>query len=314
MELNDKIRGALVGFAFGNAMGLGTEFMTRHEVNSYYPDKLRHFSQIIRDAHRSLWKRGDYTNDTHALTVLLEDILERGEYNIHSQARALKGFAEAAEFDLSPKIKSCCAAPGFAEHPISTAHRVWQEHGFKEASNESIQRAVLAGIIGDEDQVNEITRQLILFTHDDTRCVSSASIVAHMVHSLLYKEREASYEELAEISQAIDSRTTVYLKKAFDGEIEELEIDDEETQAWVRKSMSSSIWALLHTDNAADAIYMTVDLGGDADTNASLAGAMAGIKYGFDALPDEKVKMNGYDYILDLADRLTEFLKTTKNL
>lgn len=314
MELNDKIRGALVGFAFGDAMGLGTEFMTQAEIAAYYPNKLRHFDQIIRDSHRSLWNRCEYTNDTRALTALIEDIIKRGEYNIFSQARALKEFVDDTDFDLTPKIIACCQAPGFLEHPISTAHRVWQEHGFKEESNEFMQRAVLAGIIADDDdQIYEITRQLTLLTHDDTRCVSSATIVAHMVHSLLYKGRESTYEELEEISQGIDSRTTVYLKKTYEGKIDELEIDDEETQAWARKSMSSSLWSLLNSDNATDAVFMTIDLGGDADTNASLTGAMAGIKYGFDSLPEETKKMANYDYIVDLADRFTEYLLKTKS-
>lgn len=312
MKLNDKIRAALTGFAYGDALGLGTEFMTRAEVRSYYPDGLRTFKQIIRDSHRVQWKRGDVTNDTETLMVFLEAVIANGGFDLDSQAHAFKDWLEKTEVDVAPNYRVVCNTPGWLDHPISTAHEAWRKAGFPEASNEGIQRAVLTGLVSDEKDLAENTRKSILMTHDDSRCVASATVLAKMVHSLFYKDRMATYDELINICQSIDPRTTSYLQKAYDDDIDDLGIDDPSTMQWTRKTMSVAIWALLHTDNCSDAIHKTVDLGGDADTNASLVGAMAGLKYGYDALPAEHLKLNILDEVLDLADRLTQYLEQKK--
>jgi len=36
-EIKDKIRGFLYGHAVGDALGLGTKFLSKNQVRSYYP-------------------------------------------------------------------------------------------------------------------------------------------------------------------------------------------------------------------------------------------------------------------------------------
>ena len=44
--------------------------MTRQEVGKYYPTGLKQYDQIIQDAHRSRWERGDWTDDTDMMLCI----------------------------------------------------------------------------------------------------------------------------------------------------------------------------------------------------------------------------------------------------
>lgn len=312
MELNDRIRGAIVGFAYGDALGLGAEFMTRYEISAYYPDGLTRFEQQIHDAHRGQWKRGEWTNDTEILIRLLENVLNFGSLNIREQARAVKEWYDEGHPDVSPVFRIIVNNPEWLERPVQVTHETWRNLRIHEASNEAIQRSLVAALISKPQELLENTRKLVLMTNDDTRCVSTTMILARMMHSLLHTGKEAGYEELAHLSNRVDPRTLSFLEMAHKGDIAEMQLDDEATWSWTRKAMGAALWSLWHFDNPADAINAVIMQGGDADSNAALAGALAGLKYGYSELPAEKQNLVRLDYLLDLADRVTEYVRKLK--
>lgn len=72
----DKLKGVFFGQAIGDALGLGTKFMTQAEVHKYYPNGLNDYSQIIQDYHRSRWEKGSWTDDTDMLLCIAKSIVE----------------------------------------------------------------------------------------------------------------------------------------------------------------------------------------------------------------------------------------------
>lgn len=314
INLKSRMRGAIVGFAFGEALGYGTEFMTRQQVRTYYPGGLREFSQIIRDAHRSQRKRGEPGHESRMLNALAYTFLKEGKFDIRVLARRFKQWLATVESDYPAIIPVVCKTPGWEDNPVTVAHNVWHERNIREASNEALPRGIMAAMISNEKEMVENTRKLVLMTNDDSRCLATTLMVATMVSKLLYDGREATYEELAEIGRRIDPRTLHYLEKAHEGDIESLKVDDEETQCWTRKSTAAALWGLWHGKDPADSIYKEVDLGGDSDNNAALVGSMVGMKYGYDALPEEKEKLIGLEEFIDVADKLSDFIKKRENI
>lgn len=307
MTTQDRIKGAIYGFAFGNALGVGTEFMTRIEARFYYPDGLRKFNNIIRDAHRALWKPGQWTIDTELLINSLNSILDWDEFKISHIAKGLMNWYEHTDSDISPVLRVVLKAKGWVDYPIATAHKIWQTRGLVEASNDAIHRGIVTGLLSTAENLDEHTRQIVLMTNDDTRCVSTTTVIARMVHSLLNTGEAAPYEDLYELCCSLDSRTIPFLKMAHEGTLEEMELDDEDTMSWTRKTMASALWTVWHCDNVEDAIYKIIDSAGDADSNAAIAGALAGLRFGYDALPPEKENLLNKELLDELVERVCAY-------
>ena len=88
--LKDRIKGVIYGQAIGDALGLGTEFMSKEEVKKCYPFGLSSYEQIEQDDHRVRWPKGAWTDDTEMMLCIAKVIIQEGNINLTSIARYFK--------------------------------------------------------------------------------------------------------------------------------------------------------------------------------------------------------------------------------
>lgn len=62
-----------------------------------------------------------------------------------------------------------------------------------------------------------------------------------------------------------------------------------ESDGYCGHTLEAALWCFLNTGSYADCVLAAVNLGGDADTTAAVAGALAGVYYGFVAIPPKWV-------------------------
>lgn len=63
--------------------------------------------------------------------------------------------------------------------------------------------------------------------------------------------------------------------------------DTIESSGYVLHTIEAAIWSLLNSDTYKSAILKAVNLGRDTDTTAAVAGGLAGLYYGYDAIPED---------------------------
>lgn len=313
MEIKEKIKGALYGMALGDALGLGTEFMTQDEVKHYYPDGLTHFNQFVRDFHRSQYKAGAWTHDTEVVLRMLEAVIEDGRVDVIHIARKMKEWYNEHPSDLNTPYRVVMSQEGWEDNPIVMSHRAWRTNKVLDASNEALNRALIIGLFADaEVPISEMSRRLVNITHDDSRCVATTAVAACFIHSYFHKDREPNFERVWNMCHDIDERALEYIRIAQHGTLADFKIDDEETWWYSRKSLGVVLWALWNCETPAALLHTLVHAGGDSDTNASLGLMIMGMKYGYAALPSLKEEILDKERLDDMAERLTAVIEKWK--
>jgi ADP-ribosylglycohydrolase len=89
--------------------------------------------------------------------------------------------------------------------------------------------------------------------------------------------------------------------------------DEIPTSGFVLDTLECAIWTWWQHDDFEEGLVAVVNLGGDTDTNAAVAGALLGAQCGLDAIPQrwrEKVRWQDDTTVIDkcmtLANRLYE--------
>ncbi len=86
--------------------------------------------------------------------------------------------------------------------------------------------------------------------------------------------------------------------------LEEKEIS---SSGYVLNTLEASLWCFLNTDNYRDTVLKAVNLGNDTDTTACVVGALAGLHYGKENIPQDWIeKLVKKEDIIDLSKKLSK--------
>ncbi len=284
----DKIKGIFFGQAIGDALGLGTEFLTKQQIAGYYPNGLSHYSQIIQDKHRERWAIGDWTDDTDQFLCICDSIVQKNEVDELAFAGELYKWFKGNPMGIGQTVYKVVSLPQFTLYPHKAAELVWKISKKQNASNGAIMRTSLLGAYAfwDADKVRNNTERIAKVTHPDKRCVGSCVVITSILSAMLNENRCLELEQLVEIGNAYDQRIQPYIEQAVSKEIGDLCLDEPSSIGYTLKAMAAGLWAYFHAADFEDGILKVVNEGGDADTNASVAGSLLGAKFGFHAIPE----------------------------
>lgn len=151
------------------------------------------------------------------------------------------------------------------------------------------------GKIDDAGAVENV-HDMSALTHAHIRSKMACGIYFFCVRELA--ERRGTISEL--LQKAVDLAFSFYEKEAASnaelGHFERIRDVDSlkgipegqiKSGGYVIESIEAALWCMLNTSSYKECVLKAVNLGHDTDTTAAIAGGLAGIYYGYDAIPEE---------------------------
>lgn len=275
----DKMLGTLYGQAVGNALGIITEFKSKREVKRSYPNGL---SSYHHD--NGIWQ----DDDTNQMLCILDELTENGAINPQSLARRLEHWLDTDGRGCGNLVYSVIRHRNFLDDPFLAAHDRWVLSHKEAAPNGGIMRTSVIGLLPSDVEDNAIAGCKV--THSDPRCIGSCVIASLIIHNLVWQDRELSYEEIRAIGERYDERILEWVDLAYKGNLSDLNLEGPEGIGYTLRTLGAALWGYWHAKSFEEGLLAIVNEGGDADTNAAIACAILGAKFGLKGIPQYYVR------------------------
>jgi len=287
-DVRNIMLGCLYGQAIGDALGFASEAMTKEDVRSTYPNGISKYSDIIQDDRRKGWPIGFWTDDTEMMLLILDSIVEDNDINLLTLAKKFLDWYDVMGYKvcgiLTRKVLNF-APPLYAKDPISIAKLVWDLKGRDNAPNGGLMRTSVVGL-WPNGSISENATEICKMTHYDPRCVASCVVASEIIYNLVWNDKRLSRNEIIVIGEEYDTRITEWIELAYNSsDISSLELDAKGSDAYTFRTLAAALWCYWHADSFESGLLAVVNEGGDADTNAAIACAILGAKFGYNSIP-----------------------------
>ena len=295
-EIIDRFKGCLYGQAIGDALGLGTECMTDEDISWKYPNGLQHYNQIYQDRHRKRWEIGDWTDDTDMMLCIADAVNEDKGVNFLNIAKHFKVWAESMPMGIGSHTYKVLTIGDYAEKPFEVSYMAWKMSRYQSAANGGLMRTSVVGLFPRE--TTACAEKICQLTHYDPRCVGSCVIVSELIHALVYGIEPPTRYKMKDIAKQYDMEICDYIDNAWEGpHVKPLVFYD--NCGYTLVTLSVALWSYWHASSFEEGLLAIVNAGGDADTNAAVACAILGAKYGYSSIPTEYIEGLLYKETLD---------------
>lgn len=292
----NKIMGALYGFAIGDSMGATMEFR----------DKIADESKKIKDLIGGGWLNltpGETTDDTQMTVCVLKALIENvGNPCKSFDSLCAKNFIDW--FNSNPKdIGNTCSRvleeakimldEGKAIHVIANEMKLIAYNSFA-LGNGALMRALPCVLF--KNLYNNLSQAFM--THNNETQLN------HII----------AYDSV--VSSLIESNTVGINTNGFDAVSESLREGMMAPTGCVDNTMNNAYYHVFSSFSFEESIIKAVNNGGDADTIAAITGSIAGARFGYDMIPKRWIKVfrgNSLNYeTLELFEKVPEVLDKLK--
>ena len=308
--MKEKILGAILGLCVGDALGVPVEFASRESLRLDPVTGMRGYG--VHDQPPGTW------SDDSSMTLCLLDSLTHGLDYGDIMQRFVSWMFKAQYtphgevFDIGGITKKALFRFGRETEPLLCGGRSEHDNGngslmrilpliFYLRSRHGHPLSCPAGANEERERVREeffnIIHNVSSLTHAHAKsriacgiylCIAgrlaSSGDLPFAVNAGIHEAR-AYYEKTEGYAEELRHFERLY---SGDSILDFANLPEEAIQSggYVVDTLEAALWCLLNTDSYEGCVLKAVNLGGDTDTTAAVAGGLAGMAYGLNAIPE----------------------------
>lgn len=311
--MKEKIRSVVLGHAIGDALGVPVEFASRIEMdNSPVED--------MEEGGTYNMPKGTWSDDTSmslaSLDSLSNNLIDYDDMmaNFCDWFNKAKYTPAGVVFDIGRgTMKSLMSYMRGEAEGIDCGQKSELDNG-----NGSLMRIhpVVLFLASKEmpiDEKIEIIHNVSSLTHGHIRSKIACGIYAFVLWELLRDPcKDAIFAGLQKAKEFYRNNDELcHYNRLFDKTFIVTKRDLIKSSGYVVDTLEAALWCLLTTSSYKDCVLRAVNLGGDTDTVAAIAGGLAGALYGVDGVPNQWIEsLQSYEYLEELC---LNFYKAIKN-
>lgn len=289
MSMIEQVQGAFFGAAIGDALGVPVEFHSRRSLMNQPVEDFIGYGE---------WNQppGTFSDDSSLLFCTAEslctgfDMDDLASRFIQWKEQGYWG-AHDAIFDIGGATRAAISRLMNGVSPLFSGGMLEHDNG-----NGSLMRILpVAFCLRHEPSIvkrYETVKLVSGITHYHFRSVFACFIYVETLISLFEEtDKVKAYQRMQlAINQFIAdndfSKTEISLfDRILKRSISKIDEADINSSGYVLDTLESSLWCFLTTSTYAEAVLKAVNLGDDTDTTGTVTGGLAGLFYGYEAIP-----------------------------
>lgn len=283
--LADRVRGGLYGLAAGDALGATLEFMTGDQIRARYG--------VLREIAGGGWlnlRPGEWTDDTEMALAVAEGVLADPENPVPHIGEGFLRWRATNPPDIGGTVRAVFHAYDRLEDWYRAAEAVHARTGMTAGNGALMRTLPLAFAYPGPVELYVRCMEVARMTHWDPEagltCFLYCRAAQHAVRGAgLAGAWDRAVEEMLEVAPAGKmSRAAAALAGKLEGVLAWPE-DRLRPTGYTVDTLACALWCAANAGSFEEAVVRAVNLGGDADTVGAVTGGLAGVMYGYGAIP-----------------------------
>lgn len=298
----DRARGVLLGLACGDALGRPVEFKSATAIE-------REHGELREMIGHGTWGQpaGTITDDTELALCIARSLAEQGRFDPADISDRFVQWYESGPFDIGGMTRKSITRLQAGDPWDEAGQTVWENAAEgSNAGNGSVMRCPPLALAY-ADYPGALVRASLdssLITHADPRCTYGCAVLNLTIAACLDNVDEplttalnvladdlptSMHETIGVIpdgaSTILDGGLPSTLREALASVPADIDDTALETTPYVVTTLQTALHDALTAESVEEAIIRSVNRGGDTDTIAAIAGAVAGARFGATKLP-----------------------------